>query len=1143
MKRSLLRSLILAWCMAAGGAALFAQGTADIVGTITDNSGAVVANAKVTAKNLGTNLTRTQQTTSAGEYSFALLPVGTYTVTVEAQGFKAYKQEQVTLATGDRNRVDAQLQVGELTQTVEVAEQTVALQTDSSTVGGLVTSQAVQDLPVNGRNFIRLVQLAPGATESVQSSLGSGTRPDDRRQSSAVSANGQNDSANNFLLDGMDNNERAIATIIVKPSIDGQQEVKVDTNMYPAEEGRAGGAVINVITKSGTNNLHGSLFEFLRNDATDAKNFFNVPQAGNPLAGVRPEYRQNQFGGSVGGAIKKDKTFFFADYEGFRKIQGNTFQATIPSACELGRIACNGVQQLGNFSDQSAPIYDPVSHVQYANNVIPLSSINSVAANYAALYPTLNCGSPTCLFVSSPNQTQYAHIGDARIDQHFSDTDNFFARYSVNNTDTFSPGYLPTATVAGVTIPQPSSLNTNAFPGSAYQRQQALSFSDVHIFSPTMVLQLNAQLARYVTISSSANQGVNGNTAFGGPANVNTPSIPATGGLALLNFQNGGYADLGDGFALPTAYWDTNYQYGGSLTWTKGAHTIKFGASLLRRDWSTYQILFKQEFNINSAQTSTTGSSSGSGGNSLASLLTGYYASSVRNMSLAAPQYRDWEIGDYIQDNWRATRWLTVNAGLRWDIYTPITAKHDALSNFDPTNPAILAAGMLQVAGAAGVSDSVNIGTQWGDVQPRLGFAATLGHGLVLRGGFGMSYWPNNVASPANLKNAPLVSNYTINQTATPSQTVSQATPAVVANSICLVAACGASTGSPGYTPSGFSVGSGTQIPYHNTTVYMTNLTLEKEFWGNVLSVGFVAEPVRNLGRVIPNIATNLPPLGPGGCGVTTTVGFGSPCLPFASTLPLVGTIQLLETNGVANYTAMQVIFRRRLSKGLTVDSSFTWASDLSDVGSTGGACTGCGQVWNNLARDYGPSDYMAKFRYTLASNYELPFGKTWKGAAGVLGKGWQLNGIYSFGTGQPFTVLDGSAQQNSFGVTSDRPNVVAGQGYSQSINEWFDITQFAKQPFGTAGNEGHNDFTMPHNMRIDLSVFKDFRVREGWTLQFRAEGFNVANTPSFGMPGTTISGFTSAGVPTNAGNFGKITTMNAFYTPRDIQFALKLLF
>ena len=1123
---------------------LWAQGEADIVGTVTDNSGSLVPNAKVTAKNLGTNLTRTQQTDASGHYAFTLLPVGDYSVSVELMGFKTFTNPRLTLATGDRARVDAALQVGDLTQTVEVAAQTVALQTDSSTVGGLITTRAVEDLPVNGRNFIRLVQLAPGATESVQSSLGGGTRPDDRRQTSTVSANGQTDSANNFLLDGMDNNERAIATIIVKPSIDAQQEVKVETNMYTAESGRAGGAVINVITKSGTNHFHGTVFEFLRNDKMDAKNFFNVPQAGNPLAGVKPEYRQNQFGGSIGGPIKKDKTFFFADYEGFRKIQGNTFSATIPTACQLGRAVCNGVQQVGNFSDSRTLVYDPTTHVPYTNNIIPLSQINKVGANYAALYPTLPASActATCQFISSPVQSQFAHTADVRIDHRFSDKDNFFLRYSINNTDTDSPGVLPAASVAGVTIPAPSPLNMSLFPGTAYQRQQSFALSHVHIFSPTLLLQLNAQLARYVTDSESANVGINGNTAFGGPANLNT-SVPGTSGLALVQFQNGGYAALGDGFALPTAYWDTNYQYGGSVSWTKGAHSIRFGASLLRRDWSTFQALFKGNFNINSAQTSSTGNSSGSGGNALASLLTGYYASTNRNMALAAPQYRDWEAGEFIQDNWRVNNRLTVNLGLRYDIFTPIIEKHNALSNFDPTDPATLASGMIQVAGANGVSNSVNIATQYHDLQPRVGFALSLGHGTVLRGGFGTSFWPNNVASPANLKNAPMVATYTINQLGAPTFKISDPVPAPVPNSVCLAAACGATKGSAGYTPSGFTVGAATQLPYRNTVVYMFNLLLEKEFAGNVVSVGFVGQPVRNLGRTVPNIATNLPTLGPGGCGVTTPITLGNPCLPFANTLPLVGTIQLLETNGVSNYNALQVTFQRRLKAGLTVASNYTYSSALSDVGGPGGACVGCGQVLNDFARDYGPSDYMVKNRFTFTANYELPFGKNLKGLAAQALKGWQFNGVFVFATGQPFTVLDGAAQQNSFGITTDRPNLVAPSSFTQNIGEWFDITQFRRQPFGTAGNEGHNTFTMPSNVRLDFSIFKDFRVTESTLLQFRAEGFNITNTPLFGMPGNTISGINSNGVPTAAGNFGVITSTNAFYTPRDIQLALKLIF
>jgi len=1120
---------------------LFAQGTGDIVGTVTDNTGGVLASAKVTAKNLETSVTRSVETNASGEYTFSLLPIGNYTIAIEVAGFKTFTYPRIMLTTGDRARVDAQMQVGAVTETLEVQAEAAALQTDSATVGALVTNRAVQDLPVNGRNAIRLVQLAPGATESVQSSLGGGTRPDDRRQTSVVSANGQTDSANNFMLDGMDNNERAIATIIVKPSIDALQEVKVDTNMYSAEVGRAGGAVINMITKSGTNALHGTVFEFLRNDLLDAKNFFNVPQPGNPLAGVKPEFRQNQFGGSVGGAIRKDKTFFFVDYEGFRRIQGQTQQAAVPTACELGRSACNGIAQIGNFSDSPTPVYNAQTHAPFTNNVIPLSSISAIAQNYAALFPALPtaaCQGINCNFISSFNATQYAHVGDVRIDHHFSAQNSFYARYSINNTDTVTPDALPVVNVAGLTV-HPNGLNFNAgFPGTAYQRQQSLSFSDIHILRPNLLLDLHAQLARYVTDSESPNAALNVNTAFGGPDNVNT-GLPGTGGLAFLNF-NGAYAGIGDAFALPTSYWDTNYQYAGALTWTRGAHTVKFGANFLRRDWSTFQALFKAEFVFSAAQTnSTIGAAGGTGGNAFASLLAGYPAQDVRNLSLVAPQYRDSEIGEFIQDDWRATRWLTLNLGLRYDIFTPFKEKHDHLSNFDPTNPAMMAAGRIQVAGANGFSDTLNIGTQFGDIQPRFGFAATLGRGMVLRGGFGISYWPNNVASPFNLKNAPLTANYTLNQTpGNPTLLFANPVPAVAPASTCLSAGCG--------NASVQSVPDATVTNYQYTKIYMVNMMLEKEFAGNVLTVGYVGEPVRNLPRVVPNADIPVPPLGSGGCGVTTAISLPNPCQPYYSQLPLVSSIQLAETNGISNYNALQVQFQRRASRGLTFAVSYTHASALSDVGGPGGACTGCAQVLNDLGRDYGPSDYMVRNRFALTANYELPFGRSLKGIAAQVVRGWQMNGIYAYATGQPFTVLNQGAPQQNTGITADRPNALPQGTFTQSLNQWFNITAFAEQPFGTEGSEGHNIFFMPNNQRVDFSLFKDFNITESKRLQFRAEAFNVTNTPSFGMPGTNIASWAGSGaatVPTAAGNFGKITSMNAFYTPRDIQLALKFVF
>jgi hypothetical protein len=330
--------------------------TADILGTVTDAGGAVIPNVKVTVVNTATNETKTTTTNSTGDYIFNLMPSGEYSITAEAPSFKK-GTINLNVVSGDRARANLQLQVGDVTQTVEVAAQSPALQTDSAALSTVVGAQSVQDLPLNGRNFVTLVQSTVGVAIGPSNSILSGTRPDERRQTANISANGQNEVFNNQMIDGMDNNEREQFTLLMRPSIDMIQEVKVDTNSYPAEEGRAGGAVINLLTKSGTNEFHGGVYEYLRNDKLNANDFFSN------LAGVpRPEYRQNQFGGSLGGAIRKDKTFFFGDYEGLRIVQG------VPTGL-ISTPTLFQEQHPGNFSDVGGPI-------------IPVSQLDPVALNY-----------------------------------------------------------------------------------------------------------------------------------------------------------------------------------------------------------------------------------------------------------------------------------------------------------------------------------------------------------------------------------------------------------------------------------------------------------------------------------------------------------------------------------------------------------------------------------------------------------------------------------------------------------------------------------------------------------------------------------------------------------------------------------------
>jgi hypothetical protein len=488
--------------------------TADVLGTVTDSSGGALPNAQVTATNVATNVARTTQTNANGEFAFPSLQVGTYSVSVEAKGFKKFTAS-VALSTGDRARVDAKMEVGEVNQVVEVKESAApALQTDSSTVGGLVTEQATQDLPLNGRNFMKLAQLVPGANQGVPNSITSGTRADDRRQSNEVSVNGQTDAVNNKMIDGMDNNERAIGTIGVQPSIDAIQEVRVLTNLYTADIGRTAGAVVNIITKSGGNSFHGSAFEFLRNDIFDARNYFN------PTTASKPEYRQNQFGASLGGPIRKDKTFFFGDYEGLRIVQGLTIPtAIVPTACELGRAACNGVTQLGNFSDISSTIYDPATGLPVPGNIIPAGRLNAVSKNYAALYPSANliAAPGQGNYSASPNQTQFGTTFDGRVDHRFSDANYLSGRYTINDIATNTPGDFPAVTVAGLNIQPGGDLSgtINQLAGTSKERAQNAAASFTHTFSPNLLLQLNAAYLRINIVSNPVNFGTNASQAFG----------------------------------------------------------------------------------------------------------------------------------------------------------------------------------------------------------------------------------------------------------------------------------------------------------------------------------------------------------------------------------------------------------------------------------------------------------------------------------------------------------------------------------------------------------------------------------------------------------------------------------------------------
>ena len=1029
--------------------------TADVLGTVTDSSGAVIRGASVTLLNETTHETRTAQSGNSGEYTFNLVPSGHYLITVEADGFKKVTVSHVSISAGDRARIDERLQAGGAQETVQVTAASPALQTDSSTLGVAITEKSVQDLPLNGRNFVQLAQLTPGANEGPSGALSSGSRPDDRRQSSSLSANGQSDSFNTELIDGIDNNERVISTIGVRPSIDSIAEFRVQTNLYTAEVGRTAGAVINIVTRSGSNQFHGTVYEFLRNDVLNARNFF-------ASTGAKPAYKQNQYGASLGGPILRDKTFFFGDYEGYRISQGITSVLTVPTAYEE--------QNVGDFTD-------------IGGAKIPAVAVNSIAAKYFALYPAPNLSGSVNNYNSTSNRTQDSSTFDVRVDHSFNSQNLFFVRYTMNDVSTDMAGPLPV--VDGIA---PGG-NIANFDGTAKNIAHNAQLNYLHIFNSNLLLELKTAYTRIDNQSLPLNYGQNLSQGFGLPGyNLNLFSS----GLAPMYIV--GYATLGEDIDLPLHDLDNTFQYNGAVTITRGSHNIKAGAALIRRQ-ATEGINFRPGFFEFAGFTSAPAAA-------MVNFLEGVPYSVQRLTQLFAPGWRTWEPSAYLQDDWRVTRSLTLNLGLRYDVFTPFTESHNRMSNFDPATGTILVAGQ-----STGSTAGVN--TDYTNLAPRVGFAASLGHGTVLRGGFGLTFFPGNYTSNASLQNAPYVSSYGPVTVGTPQYK-------------------GLSAGLPDtLTPQDPSNPSGSLVAvdrnYKSNYLEQFNLNVQKQLGANVMTLGYVGQLGRRLNEPIPNI--DAPP--------PSTASNINLLRPFYAQMPNVTAITYLQSHGVSSYHALQTSFERRLQHGVTINSNYTYARGLNDVQNTSAGSGGAYALLPNQIRsyDYGNSDLDQRHRFVFMATYQLPFGASMRGWKKTAIQGWQVNAIDVWGTGLPFTVFNSVPEINT-GVSSDRPNRIAsGKVSNPNIHEWFDTSAFVPQAKGTAGDSGRNILYGPNQRHFDFSLFKEFSATERIRVQFRTEAFNLTNTPSYAAPSNSI----------NTAGAGTISATSL--DPREFQFALKLIF
>lgn len=1063
--------------------------TADVLGTVTDITGAVIPGATVTIQNTGTHETRTETSGPDGAFSLTTLQPGDYVLTVTANGFKTFEARNVKVIGGDRARLDVSLQLGATTEQIEVQAEVSALQTDSTNVGTTISGHAVQDIPINGRNYMALVQVAAGVNSGSPNALAAGGRVDDRRPTSAVSANGQPESANNQLVDGMDNNGRWNSSVELRPSVEAIEEVRTDVNTYTAEVGRTAGAAINIITKSGTNNLHGSAFEFFRNDLTDARNYFATAS----VLPHKPELRQNQFGGSLGGPILKNRTFFFGDFEEFRRIDGtnSVYLTSVPTLYEH--------QHPGDLSDIGGPV---------------VTSVNPTSLAYFQLYPLPNttgtrsaAGIPQNNFLYNPALRQTIYLGDLRIDEHINPNNLLFARYSQNSTTTFIPALFPVSSSGAIgagTAAAPA-------PGNSQQDTHNAQLGYTRIFTPNTVWDVKGSYTYFSLLFTPPNFGKNWNDQ----APYLIPQANQClycSGLASISIT-GAYSPIGDQTQSPAVRVENNYQVLSSLTWTHGKHAVKGGVSIIQRNLSPVQQYFKAgiTFKDNTPKLA------------LADFFTGSPFQVQRTITLTKPHFRTYEPAVYLQDDWHATSHLTFNIGLRYEIFTPPSEKDGKLARFDlPT---------LQL-----VNDKTGgAQTDFSNLNPRFGFAYNPLPRTVVRGGFGISHYADDYAQSMQLANPP---NGFQTGTITLTTPISAGIPAAVAN--------------PTTTSSLFGAIAAKPTHFRRTYIEQYNLLLQQQLAANVITLGYVGSVSRHQMQQIPNIDIPVP-AGPSAAGTAAPAAPYAGTLPKVNTIAYwsdegAGSYNAMQvsferrlTKGLAanlNYT---------LAHGLDDVSN----QNDGEVG-YGLIPTQIGTYdYGNSFIDVRQR-VAGTFAYSLPFGTDGTFRhKLLAGGWQINGLGfWQTGTPISITSSY---TQNGRTQINiSNTVTADRPNRASGnpylhvQGSAASGIHFLNNAVFVLQPLGTAGNVGRNQFYGPHTRRGDLSVFKTVPVRESISAQFRVECFNITNTPNFAQPNAAISaysGSTAGLTATTASNFGTITSTANGYSNRQLQFAVRVLF
>jgi hypothetical protein len=1050
---------------------------AQITGIITDSNSALIAGARLTLINVDNSLTRRAVTNRVGYYSIPFVPPGNYQLHVLADGFKPMTRNDLTINVDQAARIDLTLEPGALTESVKITPLEPPLERETSSIGQVIENKSIVTLPLNGRTYSQLVLLIPGATPNQGS-----------RASDAFSLNGNRTLQNKFLVDGLDNNNYIAgvdtgSTQAIRPSVDAIQEFKVESANYGVQHGQAAGGVISVAIKSGTNTVHGSGFEFLRNEKLDANDFF-----ANRAGLKRGPLRFNQFGGTLGGPVWRNHTFFFASFQGTRTRASNTAVVTVPTPEQIR----------GNFG--SVNIFDPTKVVsgtrqQFPNNVIPEARLDSVGRKIAALYPAPNQPGLVNNYASLVPQTDDANQYDFRGDHNFREHDKLFARFSKLNHRILRGSICPAPGNCGMQMTLPLIVTNDAW---------SVVGGQTHILSSNAVNEFRLGYSNNQSFQQSPAE----EPLFDEFGIKGVPQFDSLTGLPQFTLTN--YSALGNRIQTPNPKEAKLFQINDNVTYLRGRHTMSFGGEYWRL--STFvgtANTARGSFDFTGQFTSRM---PGQGsGNALADLLLGLTSTA----SITTPQSATFLVdyfGGYFSDSWTRSSRLTMNFGFRYELQTRQRERDNRQAFFDYT-PGSPTYGTLVQARDGGHRERTFSDLDKNNFAPRVGFAWQLNQTTVVRGGFGIfhtgiGYYAGNFSGAANL---PYFVRTAINSPTTAANTtlkLSDGFPADALNPS--LAVNPAAFGQPRDFPQG--------------ELYQGSIEVQRELWrGMVLSVAYVGSGTSKLSGLND---INAPKPGPGPA-------------PPRRLFPTFGVINTLSAFAHASYHSLQAKLERRFQSGFSLLASYTWAHAIDN--STDGEDNNNGpnipQDSFNTNAEKASSGFDIRNRLVTSFVYNLPFGRAdgWLGGsrfAQAVFSGFQISGIFVAQTGQP---VNPDVSGNPANTTNPvRPNRLQNGNLPRSertVDRWFDPAAFAVPAPFTYGNSGRNVLRAPGLVNLDFLVGRNFRLTETIQLQLRGEFFNLTNTAHFGRPNATV------GSP----QFGHIT---ATATPnRQVQLGVRLTF